>query len=102
MPAYLLVEVEIHDAAEYEDYKKLTPASLVPFGGRFVVRRGQAETLEGDGKPSRIVVVEFPSIEKARQWWNSPEYAPAKKLRQRIATTRMLLVEGVSPQQKPA
>ena len=102
MPAYLIVEVEIHDATEYENYKKLTPASLVPFGGRFVVRGGQAEMLEGDRKPARVVVVEFPTAEKARQWWISPEYAPAKKLRQRIATTRMLLVEGVSPQQKPA
>ncbi|HZU23820.1 MAG TPA: DUF1330 domain-containing protein [Terriglobales bacterium] len=97
MPAYLLVEVEIHDAAQYENYKKMTPGSLVPFGGRFIVRGGAAETLEGDGRPGRIVVVEFPSMGKARAWWNSPEYEPAKKLRQRIATTRMLLVEGSSP-----
>jgi uncharacterized protein (DUF1330 family) len=102
MPAYLLVEIDIHDAAEYENYKKLTPASLVPYGGRFVVRGGAAETLEGDSRPGRIVVVEFPSLEKARQWWSSPEYEPAKKLRQRIATTRMLLVEGINPQLKPA
>src|SRR5437763_13350495 len=98
MPAYVLVEVHIDDPAEYENYKKLTPASLSLFGGRFVVRGGVAETLEGEDRPGRLVIVEFPTMEKARQWWNSPEYAPAKRLRQRIATTRMLLVEGVSPQ----
>ena len=94
MPAYVIVEVDVHDPAEYENYKKLTPPSLVPFGGKFVVRGGKAELLEGDQQPARIVVVEFPTLEKAKQWWNSAEYAPGKKLRQRIATTRMLVVEG--------
>jgi uncharacterized protein (DUF1330 family) len=99
MPAYLLVEVEIHDPREYETYKKLTPASLVPFGGKFLVRGGKAELIEGDEEPARIVVVEFPTMEKARQWWNSPEYTKAKMIRQRCATTRMILVEGANPQQ---
>lgn len=102
MPAYLLVEIDIHNPVEYENYKKLTPASLVPFGGKFVVRGGSAETLEGEGKPGRIVIVEFPNLENARQWWSSPEYEPAKRLRQRIATTRMVLVEGINPQSNPA
>ena len=99
MPAYLLVEVEIHDHEEYERYKKLTLASLGPFGGRFLARGGKAETIEGERPPGRIVVVEFPSMEKARQWWSSPGYAEAKLIRQRAATTRMILVEGVNPQQ---
>lgn len=98
MPAYIIVEVDIHDPSEYENYKKLTPPSLVPFGGRFLARGGKAELLEGDKPPARVVVLEFPSADKARAWWNSAEYAPGKQLRQRIATTRMLLVEGANPQ----
>ncbi|HKD92082.1 MAG TPA: DUF1330 domain-containing protein [Terriglobales bacterium] len=99
MPAYLLVEIEIHSPEEYERYKTLTPASLAPFGGRFLARGGKAETIEGEGPPARVVVVEFPSMEKARQWWSSPGYAEAKLIRQRAAKTRMILVEGINPQQ---
>ena len=99
MPAYLLVEIEIHNPEEYEHYKTLTPASLAPFGGRFLARGGKAETVEGEGQPARVVVVEFPSMEKARQWWSSPGYAEAKLIRQRAAKTRMILVEGINPQQ---
>ena len=94
MRAYVIVDVSIHDAARYDDYKKLTPASLVPFEGKFVVRGGKTETLEGDWRPERIVVLEFPSVEKAKAWWNSALYAPAKALRQATASTQMILVEG--------
>ena len=97
MPAYIIVEVDIHDPEQYEDYKKLTPGSLQPFGGKFIVRGGQAENLEGDWQPKRIVVLEFPSVEKAKQWWASEEYAPAKALRQRTSTPRMIVVEGFTP-----
>lgn len=95
MAAYILVEVDVHNPAEYEDYKKLTPASLLPFSGKFIVRGGDAQLLEGAGEPKRIVVLEFPTKEQAEAWWSSEEYAPAKALRQRTSTTRMLLVEGV-------
>lgn len=94
MPAYVIVEVSIHNPVEYEDYKKLTPLSLKPFDGKFIVRGGQAETLEGDWNPERIVVVEFPNVEKAKAWWNSEGYAPAKALRQRTSTTKMIVVPG--------
>lgn len=94
MPAYIIVEVDIHDPVQYEDYKKLTPASLLPYNGKFIVRGGAAETLEGDWEPKRIVVLEFPSAERAKEWWGSSEYAPAKALRQRTSTTRMIVVEG--------
>lgn len=94
MAAYIIVEVDIHNPAEYEDYKKLTPGSLVPYDGRFIVRGGAAENLEGDWQPKRIVVLEFPSVERAKEWWASSEYAPAKALRQRTSTTRMIVVEG--------
>lgn len=95
MKAYIIVDVNITDPARYEDYKKLTPGSLVPFGGRFIVRGGEAETLEGSWKPGRVVVVEFPSLEKAKAWWSSDGYAPAKALRQSASVTQMILVEAV-------
>lgn len=96
MPAYVIVDVEIHDPERYEEYKRLTPATLEKYGGRFVVRGGRCATLEGDWQPGRIVVLEFDSVEQARRWWDSPEYAPAKALRQSIATTGMIVVEGHS------
>ena len=94
MSAYVIVEVEINDPVEYEEYKKLTPASIAAFGGRFIVRGAKSECLEGDWHPQRIVVLEFPSVERAKEWWHSAEYASAKEIRQRTAKTRMLVVEG--------
>ena len=94
MSAYVIVEIEIHDPVEYDEYKKLTPASIAAYDGKFVVRGAQTETLEGDWHPQRIVVLEFPSVERAKQWWNSEEYATAKSIRQRTAKTKMLVVEG--------
>ena len=94
MPAYVIVEVSITDPTAYEDYKKLTPAAIAAHGGKFVVRGGQSESLEGDWQPERIVVLEFPSVEIAKTWWDSPEYNPAKAIRQKSATTKMLVVEG--------
>ena len=96
MAAYIIVEIEITDPAGYEDYKKLVPASLVPYGGRFVVRGGACETLEGSWQPQRMVVLEFPSMENARRWWESDEYRAAKELRQRTAKSRMIALEGAN------
>ena len=95
MAAYIVVEVDVRDAGRYEDYKRLVPPTLEAYGGRFVVRGGAAETLEGDRPPGRVVVVEFSSAERARAWWGSAEYATAKELRQATAHTQMILVEGV-------
>ena len=95
MKAYVIVDVKIHDPKRYEDYKKLTPASLIPFDGKFVVRGGPTETLEGDWDPERIVVLEFPTVERAKEWWASEMYAPAKQIRQRTASTQMIVVEGL-------
>ena len=94
MAAYVLVEVEVTDPATYEEYKQLTPATLVAYGGKFIVRGGAFETLEGDWKPNRVVVLEFPTVEQAKTWWNSPEYSKAKAIRQRAANTRMIVLEG--------
>lgn len=95
MSAYVIVEVDIHDPALYEEYKKLTPGSIAPFGGKFVVRGGDAHTLEGGWAPKRIVVLEFPSVDKAKEWWDSPEYRKAREIRQRAAKTKMIVVPGV-------
>ncbi len=96
MPVYIIVDVKINNHDDYEAYKKLTPASIVAYGGKFVVRGGATHVLEGDWMPGRVVVIEFPEADRARQWWNSPEYAPAKSLRQSAAITNMILVEGVA------
>jgi uncharacterized protein (DUF1330 family) len=96
MSAYIIVDVKINNPGEYEEYKKLTPASVANYQGSFIVRGGPTETLEGSWVPGRIVVLEFPDAERAKQWWNSPEYAAAKLIRQGASTTRMILVDGVS------
>ena len=94
MPAYVVVEVEVEDPVRYEDYKKMVPPSLEAFGGRFLVRGGKVETLEGAWTPNRLVIVEFPSVERAKAWWSSAEYAEAKALRQATAKTKLIVVEG--------
>lgn len=94
MPAYIIVDVTIENAENYAGYVKLTPATIAAYEGKFIVRGGITETLEGDWTPGRIVVLEFPTMEKAKQWWASEEYAPAKALRQANARTRMIVVEG--------
>ena len=96
MPAYVIVEVAIHDSKDYEEYKKLTPATIAAYDGRFVVRGGQAETLEGDWQPERIVVLEFPTVERAKEWWGSDRYAGAKAIRHRAARSKMIVVPGVA------
>jgi uncharacterized protein (DUF1330 family) len=95
MKAYIIVDVIVTDPVRYEDYKKLTLASLRPFDGKFIVRGGATEALEGDWAPERLVVLEFPSPEQAKAWWSSPGYAPAKAIRQSASTANLLLVEGV-------
>lgn len=96
MPAYIIVDVNINNHQEYEEYKKLTPASIAAYDGKFIVRGGPSEILEGNWEPGRIVVLEFPTAHKAREWWSSPEYTPAKLIRQGAAATKMILVEGAS------
>jgi uncharacterized protein (DUF1330 family) len=96
MAAYLIVDVEVRDQEAYEEYRKRVPASLLPYEGSFIVRGGASETLEGDWQPGRIIVIEFPTAERAKDWWNSDEYRIAKAMRQRSASTQMILVEGPS------
>jgi len=95
MAAYIIVNVEVHDAVRYEDYRKSVLPTLGPYGGRFLVRGGKVEVLEGSWTPKRFVIVEFPSMDKAREWWQSEAYARPKALRQAISHTEMVLVEGI-------
>src|SRR5918998_6739739 len=96
MPAYLVVQVTVRDAAAYARYRELVPPTLAAYGGRYLARGGSTETLEGTWRPTRLVILEFPTVARAREWWSSPEYAPAKALRQRCADTEMVLLDGLS------
>jgi uncharacterized protein (DUF1330 family) len=96
MPAYVVVDITVRDKAEYERYKGPAAAAVAAYGGRYLVRGGNVQVLEGSWLPPRFVILEFPTAEAARAWWAASEYAPAKALRQRIADTNMILVEGTS------
>lgn len=95
MAAYVIVDIQVTDPVRYEDYKKLAAPTVAAYGGTYVVRGGTSETLEGDWVPGRVVVLEFPTSAKAREWWASETYRPAKELRQQSAEADMILVEGV-------
>jgi uncharacterized protein (DUF1330 family) len=95
MPAYLVVNIEIEDAERYAHYRTLVPATIAAFGGRYLARGGRTEVLEGDWRPDRLVIVEFPSLERARAWLESPEYAEARALRHATAHTDMVVIEGL-------
>jgi uncharacterized protein (DUF1330 family) len=95
MAAYVIVEVDVQDTDRYETYKRMVPPTLAAYGGHFLIRGGEVETLEGQWRPKRLVMLEFPSAERAKAWWSSHEYAEAKALRQATAHSRMILVASV-------
>jgi uncharacterized protein (DUF1330 family) len=85
----------VKDPIRYEDYKKMSPVSITKYGGRFIARGGRTESLEGEWQPKRLVILEFPSVERAKEWWASAEYADAKALRQATSTGDLVVVEGL-------
>lgn len=95
MPAYIIVEIEVTDPVGYEEYKRQAAATVEQYSGKYIVRGGACETLEGDWKPKRIVVLQFNNMEGAKAWLNSSEYVEPRKQRHRTAKTRMILVEGL-------
>jgi len=97
MPAYLIAMVNVTDAQRYAQYAQRTPAAIAKFGGRFIVRGGRSEVLEGQQRPGRVVVIEFPSFEKAQAFYHSPEYQEAKTFREGAAEASFILVDGWSP-----
>jgi uncharacterized protein (DUF1330 family) len=96
MPAYAIFDITVHDPVRYEEYKKLAPPAIAAYGGKYLVRGGSMDVLEGDWQPSRIVVLEFPSADQAKAWIDSPEYREARALRHATAATNAILVEGLS------
>ena len=94
MSAYVIVEIDIIDSVGYDEYKKLAGATVEKYGGKYIVRGGRAETLEGDWNPKRIVVLEFESMQRAKDWLNCEEYREPRKMRHRTAKTNMIVVEG--------
>jgi uncharacterized protein (DUF1330 family) len=95
MAAYVVVTVDVKDPVRYEDYKRMVPPTLRAYGGRFLVRGGKVQSREGSWLPKRLVVLEFPDVERANAWYDSAEYAPAKALRQATSTADLIIVEGV-------
>jgi uncharacterized protein (DUF1330 family) len=96
MPAYVIAEVTVTDPTTMEEYRKQVPATVARYGGRFLVRGGAHETIEGDWKPNRLVILEFPSMEQARRWYDSEEYREPKALRIKSGRTNLVMVDGVS------
>jgi uncharacterized protein (DUF1330 family) len=94
MAGYVIANVDVKDQAGYEEYRKLVPATVAKYGGKYVVRGGVVEKLEGAWQPKRVVVLEFASVEQARRWYTSEEYRPAKALRLKAAASDVLIVEG--------
>ncbi len=95
MAAYLVVDIEVTNPAQFEEYKKLAPLAIDKYGGRYLIRGGAYEAIEGDWKPQRLTVVEFDSMEKAKAFYHSAEYQAAIKTRAGAANMNMLLVQGV-------
>ena len=95
MPAYVIVDADVHDMDAYRAYMAASPGAIAAGGGRFVVRGGETVTLEGDWEPKRVVVLEFEDLDAARRWYESDLYQAAMKLREGVATLQMIAVEGV-------
>jgi uncharacterized protein (DUF1330 family) len=94
MTAYVVVDIDVRDAAMYKEYIALAPGSVQAHGGKYLARAGRTEKLEGDWLPQRLVILQFESVEQARAWLDSPDYAPVKKLRHQSAHTNMVVIEG--------
>jgi uncharacterized protein (DUF1330 family) len=95
MAAYLILDVRVKDPEEYAAYRDRAPATVAQYGGRYLVRGGAHETIEGDWSPERVVVLEFESVEAAKTWYASPEYQEILPMRLRAAPGDCVLVEGV-------
>ncbi len=94
MPAYVIADIDVHDAEAYRPYPPLVDETLGSFGGRFLVRGGEHEVLEGDWQPHRLVVIEFPTIDEARRWYDSEAYAGAMAIRKSASDGNIILVAG--------
>jgi uncharacterized protein (DUF1330 family) len=96
MAAYVIVEVNVTDPQLFQEYAKGVPATIAAYGGKYLVRGGMTETKEGGWSPKRVVVLEFPSMDQARKWYDSPQYKPLLAMRLKAADSKLILVEGVA------
>lgn len=94
MPAYVIADIEVTDPARYDEYRKLAGPAVQKYGGRYLVRGGAHEVLEGDWSPKRVVLLEFPSAAQARAFYHSPEYAAARAARTGASHSNLIVVEG--------
>ncbi len=97
MPAYIVVDIVVHDPVAYEPYKQMASAAVAKYGGRYIVRGAATDVREGDWHPNRFVIVEFPSLAQARAFYESEDYAPALAIRKAVATSKLLIVDGWAP-----
>ena len=97
MSAYVISEVDVRDAAGFEAYRTIAAKAIARYGGRYLVRGGNAEAAEGGPPPKTLIVVEFPSMERLREWYASSEYAEALTVRRTALERRLIFVEGVVP-----
>jgi len=95
MKAYVILDIDVKNPAGYEEYKKVGAPTLGLYGGKPLARGGRTEVMEGSWQPKRVVMLEFESMDAAKKWWNSPEYAKAKKLRHAAAETNVVFLEGM-------
>ena len=95
MPAYIIADIEVSDPARYEEYRKIAPAAIAKHGGRYLARGGQSAVLEGDWRPGRLVILEFPSLEQAKSFYTSVEYTAARRVRAGAAHMKLVVVEGI-------
>ena len=95
MSAYMIVNLDVADAVAYEEYKAIAPALIQKHGGKYLVRGGQFAVLEGNWKPTRLVLFEFPNTTAVQAFFDDPEYQPLKVLRQRVSKTDIVVVEGL-------
>jgi len=96
VPGYVIAEIEITDPTAFEEYRKQVPATVQKYGGKFLARGGTVHTLEGGWQPKRLVVLEFPSVEQARRWYDSEEYRGPKALRMKASRGKVIVIEGAS------
>jgi uncharacterized protein (DUF1330 family) len=96
MAGYVLLNVNVHDPDRYQEYARLGPPTVAQYGGRYLVRGGPVERRDGGWTPKRLVIIEFPTVERARAWWDSADYAPARALRESCSDSDVVIAEGVA------
>jgi uncharacterized protein (DUF1330 family) len=95
MPAFFIVDLEVIDPVRFKDYAEAVPATVSAYGGKYIAAGGPVENIEGDWKPQRLIVIEFDSFERAKEWWASEEYRELKELRRETSHARILLADGL-------